>query len=112
MSRSYRKYIRKFTCTGSNTEYYKARRREIKNAHRMQLRNLLANYNPEDIDDKWIEPCIPTEDQWMEPTDGHSPLNKSIFRKECKEFPSSSTTSYYDKEINRYLKPKIRRKHG
>ena len=71
MSKSYGKYKTIGMCYGNNTPYYKERRIHQRRVNRGRLRNVIANYHPEDIDDKFMPYEIPREDQWDEPTDGH-----------------------------------------
>jgi len=51
MSRTYRKYVKCGICTGNNTEYYRDMNRKCRNKNRQSLRNLLANYDIEDVND-------------------------------------------------------------
>ena len=109
MSRTYRKHIMKYTCYGDNRAFYACRRRKIKNLGRMQLRSLLANYDPETVSDLWEEPRFPMRDEWAEPADGHCGLSKKdleILIKESKDYYDYSELT---KKANYYIKPKNRK---
>lgn len=106
MSRSYKKNIVVNTCYGDNRDFYKSRRRKIKNAHRMQLRSLVAQYEPEVIDDIWKEPSIPMRDTWAEPTDGHYGMNRDMWKAQKKKYNRYYDNDCHDKEVNYYLKNK------
>ena len=94
MSRTYRKRIIKTTAGGNNTSFYRLRRRKIKNAGRMQLRHLLANFNIDDVSNLWEEPNIPMRNEWAEPTDGHYGITKRDYKKLKSE--SSSELEYVE----------------
>ena len=87
MSRSYRKNIVCKICYGDNRKFYYHRRRKIKNLGRMQLRSLMANYNPEDVSDMWEEPHFPMKDTWAEPTDGHYGMNRNMYYNYIRHHP-------------------------
>jgi hypothetical protein len=70
MSRSYKKVFTTGLCTGSNGWFYENRRHEHANEIKHQLRNLMANYTPEEVDDRITTPKYPKRDDWAEPTDG------------------------------------------
>ena len=70
MSRSYKKVFTTGICTGSNNWYYKNRRHNFANSVKHQLRNLMANYDVEDVDDIIEKPKYIKQDTWDEPTDG------------------------------------------
>lgn len=108
MSRTYKKNIRCFICYGDNREFYYHRRRKRKNAHRMQLRSLVAHYDANEIDDVWKEPNLPVEDQWAEPTDGHWVINKTRIKKMENKYGYvvGNVMAYYHNKFDRYLKPK------
>lgn len=70
MSRTYRKVLRLHNCVGSNTSYYREKRR----GYRTKLRNNLSKAMKfEDPDDYFAHPETeqPFVDRWLEPTDGH-----------------------------------------
>lgn len=75
MSRTYRKYIRRPFCGGSNTEYYHEKRRHLRTMLRRGLFNALASENP---DETFAHPetLVPFVDRWREPTDGHSLITR------------------------------------
>lgn len=106
MSRTYRKYIRCFTCYGDNREYYLLRRRQRRRRENHEIRTLLANYGSEGIDELWKGADMVFEDQWNEPTDGHWAINKQYLK------TSDRIHGYNDwshKHFDRYLKPKNRK---
>ena len=93
MSRSYHKYIRVGTCTGSNTEYYRTKHRKIRRAHKNEMRTQLRPWinsvigthfphNSKGIPDQFYDENMLTmadefnisphifKDSWDEPTDG------------------------------------------
>ena len=70
MSKSYGKYKSVGNATGSNTSFYKERRRNSRNKNKQIIRNMMANYNPEDFDEIYEEYKSPKKDHWREPTDG------------------------------------------
>lgn len=70
MSRSYKKVFTTGLCTGSNGWWYKERRHKFANGIKHQLRNLIANYNTDDVDDIISNPKYIKRDEWAEPTDG------------------------------------------
>ena len=107
MSRSYRKNIVCKICYGDNREFYKYRRRKIKNLGRMQLRSLMAQYDPEYVSDMWKEPNFPMKDTWAEPTDGHYGMDRNRYHQYIRRHPLLG--DYYEKDFNYYLKPKNRK---
>ena len=104
MSRTYRKNIVINIAYGDNRKFYKNRRRKIKNLGRMQLRSLMAQYNPEDVNDMWEEPKIPMKNTWVEPTDGHYALDKIMYAQYLKRHLFLG--DYYNKDFDYYMKPK------
>lgn len=108
MSRSYKNNILVSTCLGDNRDFYKLRRRKIKNAWRMQFRSLKAHYSIDEVNDRWIEPKIHMRDTWAEPTDGHYGMNMDMYLKEIKQFPYNRA-SYYTDKVKYYLKRKERK---
>jgi len=72
-----------------------------------EVKNLLAHYGPEGVDDFWKGPCMKTEDQWDEPTDGHYPINWELLKIEEKELSEdNSLVRYHKKMCSRYIKSK------
>lgn len=71
MSKSYSKYKMIGICYGNNTPFYRERRVHQRRVNKNRLRNAMAKYNNDEIDDEFIPYVIPKEDQWDEPTDGH-----------------------------------------
>lgn len=106
MSRSYRKFIRCFTCCGDNRGFYKARRRRIRNLGRMQLRSLMAHYTPDAVGDLWTEPDWPAEDQWAEPTDGHWAETFDTLKNQIRIYGDKGRYYARMKQFRYYLKPK------
>ena len=70
MSKSYAKNIKLGICTGSNTEFYRDRRKHQRRVNSNRIKNVLANNEIEEFDDKYIPYNIPKRDDWEEPTDG------------------------------------------
>lgn len=108
MSRSYKNYISCKIAGGDNTEFYKHRRRKIKNLGRMQLRSLMAQFNPEDVSEMWEEPNFPMKDTWAEPSDGHYPMNKKMYNQWLRTHKlfGEPNEGYYSKDMDYYIKPK------
>ena len=70
MSRSYNKVFTTGLCHGDNHWYYKARRHKFANGVKHQLRNLMANYDTDEVDKIIEKPKYIKQDTWGEPTDG------------------------------------------
>lgn len=104
MSRTYRKNIVINICYGDNREFYKNRRRKIKNLGRMQLRSLMAQFNPNEVGDMWEEPKMPMKDTWTEPTDGHYGMDRRKYLQYINHHPYLG--DYYKKDFDYYMKPK------
>ena len=51
MSRSYKKTVKLGVCYGSNTDFYRRRRRKFRTVNKQMLRNLLANREIDDVND-------------------------------------------------------------
>lgn len=116
MSRTYRKVIKCGNCTGSNTEYYRDMNRKCRTKNRQSLRNLLANNDLDDVNDK-IMTHVPIHDSWDEPTDGTFLVNKNDKNLYKYENDGSITTNrhygtgenYWNHKFGKYLKPKNRK---
>ena len=111
MSRTYRKNIRIGICYGDNRSFYAARRKKRRRILRHNLRNALANYKNEDIDEHIEGDTMPKEDQWNEPTDGHYGINKSTLKIMDRQWKGRNKryipdTFYFHKKYDRYLKSK------
>ena len=70
MSRSYNKVFTTGLCCGDNRWFYKDRRHKFANNVKHQLRNLIANYDTDDVNDIIENPKYIKQDTWAEPTDG------------------------------------------
>lgn len=71
MSRTYRKNLRVGICTGSNTEYYRERRRLQRRKLNQELHTLSSHYTVEAMEEDVVNnPKIPKVNEWLEPTDG------------------------------------------
>lgn len=103
MSRSYRKNIKCTMWGGDNRLFYKKRRRRRRARLSQEMRAIKAHYHPDEIDEHIIGDTMKKEDQWAEPTDGHWAMSKNQYRRYKKEYPN---INYYDKQAQRYLKPK------
>lgn len=103
MSRTYRKYVRLYICTGDNRDFYKRRRRKRRNKINQEDRNIKANFGAEAIDEMWKGPCMPTEDQWIEPTDGHWAESKASLKRMDRIL---GRNNWYHEKYDRYLKDK------
>lgn len=110
MSRSYKKFIRFYTACSSDTgnhNFYMHRRRQIRRKINQEIRNICSHYGVEAIDDYWKGPCLKTEDQWLEPTDGHWAYNKNDIKRLDRE--NNIFNEWYHKKTDKYLKPKNRK---
>jgi hypothetical protein len=70
MSKSYGDYKNCGIATGSNTEWYKVRRRNLRHKNNGIIREILATYLPEEFDEIFTPIKIAKKDHWREPTDG------------------------------------------
>jgi len=70
MARTYRKVVKCGVCTGSNTKYYRNMNRKCRAKNRHTLRNMIANYDIDNLFDYMPAPFVPIHDSWNEPTDG------------------------------------------
>lgn len=77
MARTYRNIVKLGVCTGSNTEYYRTMNRKCRAKNRHSLRNMMANYDIETINDIMPAPAVPIHDSWNEPTDGTFFISKN-----------------------------------
>ena len=111
MSRTYRKVVKCGVCTGSNTEYYRDMNRKCRNKNRQSLRNLLANYDIEDVNDL-IMTVVPIHNPWDEPTDGTflvSLKDKKDYLKEDSIYGNKGLVSqinFWNRKFGKYLKSK------
>lgn len=87
MSKSYGRYINLGICWGSNTEFYRDRRKQVRRKNRHIIRNLLHNFTADLFDDLFTDFRLPRKDTWNEPTDG--------------------TWKYTAKEVKKYIRKGI-----
>ena len=87
MSKSYGRYINLGICWGSNTEFYRDRRKQVRRKNRHIIRNLLHNFTADLFDDLFTDFRLPRKDTWNEPIDG--------------------TWKYNAKEVKKYIKKGI-----
>lgn len=108
MSRTYRKVVKCGVCTGSNTEYYRDMNRKCRQKNNQSLRNLLANYDIDDVNDK-VMTHTPIHNSWDEPTDGTFLISKTA-KKDYTEEPiwrsDETGIHYWNRRFGKYLKPK------
>ncbi len=102
MSRTYKKNVKAFIATGSNTEFYKNRRRNIRRKNKNNLRNLVTNKPIDEINDLILNDVTPKTDKWREPTDGHFTINKEIIKQ--KDRVNDPSAEYFHKKYDRYFK--------
>lgn len=104
MSRTYRKIIRCGNCCGSNTNYYRTRRRIFRRKTKQQLRINLEDFvHPEKLKK--------FKDSWDEPTDGSWRVNWDVIKHDL--YDAQAGRPYWDiddvyfdmKYFGRYLKP-------
>lgn len=86
MSRSYRKNIRLTCGCGSNTKYYRMRKKLRRHRLNHEVRNLIANHMLDEVDNRIVGNVMPKEDQWAEPTDGHWCVSKAEYNKDKKRY--------------------------
>ena len=112
MSRSYKKYVKVGTCGGfggGNTEFYKNRRRKTSNKNNHILRNAVAHYDGDEVDEHIYEYKPPKHDDWAEPTDGTCLYD----RNRADAVINSSDKLYndgYKDWMKRKILPKLKRK--
>lgn len=80
MSKTYRKNVRQPIAVGDNRSYYKTRRRSTKRAGKNNLRSLMSNYDPEEVENIIIDPEKVKKDTWREPTDRYVLVNKNTIK--------------------------------
>lgn len=111
MSKSYKKVVKCGVATGSNTKYYRAMNRKCRNKNRQSLRNLLANYDIEDVNDL-VMTVVPIHDSWDEPTDGTflvSLKNKEEYLNEDSIYRNKglgNQINFWNHKFGKYLKSK------
>lgn len=110
MSRTYKKHILVQICYGDNRSYYTERRRRFRRTRKTYLRNLLANYSVDDVNDLYVDPKHHMRDTWDEPTDGHYGVSLDMYKQELKVWPYSRAP-YYEKQVDYYLNTTKKRKN-
>lgn len=113
MARTYRKVVKCGICTGSNTEYYKARRRKARNMNNHMLRNLMANHSIDEVNDLILTISLP-HDSWDEPTDGTFIVrrnDKNLYKydldgSKTKNRHYGTGENYWNHKFGKYLKNK------
>lgn len=111
MSRSYKKYVKVGTCGGfgsGNTEFYKNRRRKTSNKNNHILRNAVAHYGKEDVDEHIYEYKPPKRDDWAEPTDGTRLIDKRCAENLVKDNPFGES---FGEWVKRKILSKLKKKH-
>ena len=105
MSRSYRKHVVLYMCTGDNGRYYKKRRRKYRRKLNHELRDLNSKYMPEELDEKYTGEAglAPFRNLWDEPTDGYIALDKDGFKIHSKKWHQNE---HWYKKLKRSLKPR------
>ena len=86
MSRTRKKYIKMGNCCGSNTEYYRKRRKTENAKNKQILVNAFIKYDVEEIDEHIYNVSLP-HDKWNEPTDGTSLVDYKSASRKYSEFP-------------------------
>lgn len=111
MSKTYRKYVKCGFCTGSNTEYYRNMNRKCRHKNNHSLRNLLANYDIDEVNDK-IMTEEPIHNSWDEPTDGTflvSKEDKSLYTQKETYYNNKhygNALNYWNHKFGKYFKNK------
>lgn len=77
MGRTYRKNVRIGTATGRNTEYYRSRNHVQRHVNNSHLRELINQYDTEEIDENISFMNLPKRNTWDEPTDGSHTYTKN-----------------------------------
>lgn len=85
MSKSYSKIKRIGVCSGSNTEFYRVKRRSIRAKDKQVIRDTLAHNDVSDFDDVYTPLNITLKDDWSEPTDGTFAMSAKMIDRKSKE---------------------------
>lgn len=94
-------------CCGSNTEYYRERTRRTSARNKQILRNAVAHYGNDEVDEHVFEYRPPKRDTWDEPTDGTFLYD----RRRAESIASDPTYSdSYREWVVRKILPKLRRR--
>jgi len=113
MSRSYKKVVKQGICNGSNTKYYRARRKWIRNKNNQILRNFITNYTVDDVNDLIVFVKLPKRNSWDEPTDG----TYLIYKKDRDFYVNDpyfgnlhdgTSLNFWNRKLGKYLKNKHR----
>lgn len=103
MSRTYKRFIRCFHCSGDNREFYNLRRRQIRHRVNLSIRTLFANYEPDSFEERWKGVDKILKERWAEPTDGHRLLFKDRLKADDRFYGYQYGIH---KKYDRYLKKK------
>jgi len=107
MSKSYRKYVKVGVCCGNNTKYYKNKRRRVSNKNNHILRNALAKYDADEIDEHVVEYKPPKGEDWDEPTDGTWTIDKKSAEKDIRD---ENLSDGYKEWLKRKVMPKLKKR--
>ena len=103
MSRTYRNKIRHGLFAGSNTAWYRARTRWLRNKHHHELRTALQYIEPDEV---LCFTRIPKRDTYMEPTDGSMVVDNLFIQKvknrACK-YQHRNVKNYFGPQFNHYM---------
>lgn len=84
MSKSYSKIKRIGVCSGTNTEFYRAKRRNIRAKEKQAIRDTIAHNDVSDFDNVYTPLNIILKDGWSEPTDGTFAMSAKMIDRESK----------------------------
>lgn len=107
MSRSYKNIIKVGIATGNNGPWYKARRRLARRINNHNLRNLIANYHIDEVNDLISTFEFPKHDDWREPTDGSfliSKESKNEYLKNHSHKHDGTIENWWNRKFGKYLK--------
>lgn len=109
MSRTFKKYIRHGICCGSNTEWYRERRKWLRKRNRQELEDALKHFEIEDLSETLIFTKMPKRDSWNEPTDGTrvyvpEDVNDRSLEIQSKDLYFRDFYEEYDMRIRRQMK--------
>lgn len=110
MSRSYRKVLRYGVCCGSNTSYYRKKRKKF----RAKLKHILTKSMKEECpDDMFVHPETVNQfkDTWAEPTDGYFIYTKEDATDRAIEINISENGGYVFYSLDELMSVKRKLKH-